>query len=116
MKRTGLPDRSEARKSDAPSRRVSIWRKHMKTPSTLLSLNKFRTLRRVAFSWAAAAFIVLAILTIGVFVVQALARTWGNTGTDYNTGSSWSGGTAPGAGDVGQFSSAEVTQPILSSS
>src|SRR5712692_8880292 len=31
-----------------------------------------------------------------------LAKTWGNTGTDYNTGASW-GGTAPTTGDVGKF-------------
>src|SRR5712692_8653803 len=44
-----------------------------------------------------------------------LAKTWGNTGTDYNTTGNWTGGT-PGAGDVGQFAAAVVTQPNLSAS
>jgi fibronectin-binding autotransporter adhesin len=44
------------------------------------------------------------------------ARTWGNTGTDFNTGSNWVGGTAPGAGDNANFTAAEVTNPNLSSS
>jgi fibronectin-binding autotransporter adhesin len=40
----------------------------------------------------------------------AAARTWGNSGTDFNAGASW-GGTAPSSNDVGLFSTAEVTQP-----
>jgi len=39
---------------------------------------------------------------------------WGNTGTNFNTGTSWSGGTAPGISDVAVFSSAVITQPNLS--
>ncbi len=49
----------------------------------------------------------------------ASARTWGNTtGTDYNAAASWNAGAgpAPGAGDVGSFTAAEVTQPNLSAS
>src|SRR5207237_901674 len=42
--------------------------------------------------------------------------SWANTGTDFNTGSSWVGGTAPGAGDVALFTAAEATNPNLSSS
>src|SRR2546423_3400621 len=44
------------------------------------------------------------------------ARTWGNTGTDFNTGTNWVGGTAPGAGDVALFTAAETTNPNLSAS
>jgi autotransporter-associated beta strand protein len=49
---------------------------------------------------------------------QAAARTWGNTGTDYNASASWNAGAgpAPGTGDVGKFTAAEVTQPNLSAS
>src|SRR5438270_236488 len=43
-------------------------------------------------------------------------RDWGNTGTDFNTGANWVGGTAPGAGDVAYFKTAEVTNPNLSAS
>jgi fibronectin-binding autotransporter adhesin len=44
------------------------------------------------------------------------ARLWANTGTDFNTGASWTGGVAPGVGDVGQFAAVEATNPNLSSS
>ncbi len=43
----------------------------------------------------------------------AVDRTWSNTGTDYNNGSSW-GGTAPGTGDAAVFNTAAGTQPTLS--
>jgi CSLREA domain-containing protein len=42
------------------------------------------------------------------------ARTWNNTGTDFNTTGNWTGGT-PGTGDVGLFSTTGPgTQPNLS--
>jgi fibronectin-binding autotransporter adhesin len=49
---------------------------------------------------------------------QATARVWLNTAgnTDFNSGTSWVGGTAPGLGDVGRFDAAATAQPNLSSS
>src|SRR2546430_1173371 len=41
------------------------------------------------------------------------ARTWNNTGTDFNTAANWTGGV-PGVNDVGLFATAPVTQPNLS--
>ena len=61
----------------------------------------------------------LAIFAVAILAsqsAQAAARTWGNTATDFNTGTSWAGGIAPGTGDVGLFSAASVTQPNLSAS
>src|SRR6266852_2797833 len=62
---------------------------------------------------------VLALLTIAGSLLgpsaQAANRTWGNTGTDFNSNSSW-GGQAPGSNDVAVFGSAAVTQPNLSAS
>ena len=63
----------------------------------------------------------LAILAGGILVSQtahAAARTWGNSGTDYNASASWNAGAgpAPGVGDVGQFTAAETTQPNVSTS
>jgi len=43
-------------------------------------------------------------------------QVWKNTGTDFNSGSSWVSGTAPGAGDVAAFSGAKATNPNLSAS
>ncbi|MFL6543133.1 MAG: PEP-CTERM sorting domain-containing protein [Chthoniobacterales bacterium] len=65
--------------------------------------------------------LVLSLLSAGLLFndsVQAAARVWANTGTDYNAAASWNAGAgpAPGAGDVGQFSAAAVTQPNLTSS
>lgn len=37
-------------------------------------------------------------------------------GTNFNTGANWTGGVAPGSGDVAWFKFAEVTQPNLSAS
>ena len=54
-------------------------------------------------------------LAIAAPLAPDLQRVWANTGTDFNTGANW-GGTAPGAGDVGAFTSAAVAQPNLSSS
>ena len=47
---------------------------------------------------------------------QAANRIWGNSGTNFNSGTSWSGGTAPGSNDVAVFNAAMVTQPNLSGS
>ncbi len=43
-------------------------------------------------------------------------QTWKNTRTNFNAGSSWVSGVAPGAADEAVFSSAAVTQPQLSAS
>ena len=58
---------------------------------------------------------ILALVLLLQLSAHAANRTWSNTGTDFNLGSSW-GGTAPGVSDVALFSSARVTQPNLSSS
>jgi autotransporter-associated beta strand protein len=63
-----------------------------------------------------AALAVVVVLSVVVLVVRAAAINWNNTGTDYNAGASWTGGVAPGAGDVGQFPAAAGTQPNLSAS
>ena len=62
-----------------------------------------------------------AILLGGILAIQSAhgaARTWGNSGTDYNASASWNAGAgpAPGVGDVGLFTAAAVTQPNLSAS
>jgi fibronectin-binding autotransporter adhesin len=70
------------------------------------------------YSNALKALLLSSLLGVSLIAIQdtyGAARTWGNTGTDYNTGTNW-GGTAPGTGDVGLFDSAEVTQPNLSAS
>jgi autotransporter-associated beta strand protein len=46
----------------------------------------------------------------------ATDQTWKNTATDFNSGASWTSGTAPGAGDRALFTGAEGTQPNLSAS
>ena len=45
-------------------------------------------------------------------------QVWKNTAgdTDFNAGTSWVSGIAPGAGDVGAFTAAVVAQPNLSAS
>jgi len=43
-------------------------------------------------------------------------RDWANTGTDFNTTTSWTGGVVPTLGDVAWFKAAEITNPNLSSS
>lgn len=63
------------------------------------------TIVRYAAGWLAAA----GILT-GSPLTDAAVRTWNNTGTDFNAGSSWTGG-APGSGDIATFSGAPGTQP-----
>ncbi len=47
---------------------------------------------------------------------QAANITWGNTGTNFSSGTSWSGGTAPGSNDTAVFSVAAITQPNVSGS
>jgi autotransporter-associated beta strand protein len=42
---------------------------------------------------------------------QAAARTWDNSGTDFNAGTSWVGDIAPGSNDVGLFTAAPTMQP-----
>lgn len=46
----------------------------------------------------------------------AAERDWGNTGSDFNTTTSWIGGVVPTTGDVAWFKSAAVTNPNLSTS
>jgi len=46
----------------------------------------------------------------------AAARTWGNTGTDFNTAGNWVEGTAPGTSDHAVFNTAATQQPNLSTS
>ena len=53
---------------------------------------------------------------LGSHSAQAAAITWSNTGTDFNTGASWIGNTAPGTGDNATFTGAELTNPNLSAS
>lgn len=47
---------------------------------------------------------------------RAAARTWNNTGTDFNAAASYTPATAPGTGDVALFSTAPVTQPNVTAS
>lgn len=61
--------------------------------------------------------VVGSILVVGAApVVHAASITWNNTGTDFNAGASWVGGSAPGAGDAALFSGAAETSPNLSAS
>ncbi len=55
-----------------------------------------------------------AIALISPTQVQALTITWNNSGTDFNTSGSWTGGL-PGTADAAAFSSAKVNNPNLSS-
>lgn len=45
----------------------------------------------------------------------AASRVWTNTGTDYNTAGSWTGGV-PGSGDNATFTGVKITDPNLSAS
>jgi hypothetical protein len=51
---------------------------------------------------------------------RAASAVWQNTGTDFNTGGNWSGGTGtggiPGTGDNATFTGPEVSNPNLSAS
>jgi autotransporter-associated beta strand protein len=44
-------------------------------------------------------------------IVLTAPISWANTGTDWNAGASWTGGVAPGSGDIATFSSAATMQP-----
>jgi autotransporter-associated beta strand protein len=70
-----------------------------------LSLRAVRSLPEIAFRGSAAA---LALLALCGFNPQSLAATISKTSTAgaLNAGASWTGGTAPGSGDVAQFGSA----------
>jgi autotransporter-associated beta strand protein len=60
----------------------------------------------------------LLLVIVSVFLItqlKAVQKTWGNTGTDFNTTGNWTGGT-PSAGDVAFFSTAASQQPNLSAS
>jgi len=48
--------------------------------------------------------------------VFAASITWNNTGTDFNTGTYWSGNSSPGTVDNATFNGASVKNPNLSSS
>ncbi len=73
---------------------------------------------------ASGARVLLSILAVAVIAIMlpasahASARTWKNTAgnTDFNAGGSYTGGIAPGLGDVALFSGAAVAQPNLSAS
>ncbi len=67
-------------------------------------------MKRIALVFAAIVFTSLLLSPSA----KAALRVWANSGTDYNLGTSWTGGTAPGDGDVGQFNAAPVTQPNIS--
>jgi autotransporter-associated beta strand protein len=68
----------------------------MHIPSTLLSLKKFRSFKRIGF-FSALVFIIAAVLTIGVFIVQAANGTWtGTTSVAWLTPTNWSGSVIPG--------------------
>lgn len=59
--------------------------------------------------------VAIASLLIASHPAQAADKTWNNTGTDFNTAGSWTGG-APGTGDKTVFSTTATSQPDLSSS
>ena len=46
--------------------------------------------------------------------IHGATITWNNSGTDFNAGASWTGGTAPGAADIATFTGARTTNPALS--
>lgn len=71
-------------------------------------------MKRIAISFGA---ICMALFLLSESA-HATARAWANTAgnTDFNSGTSWVGGIAPGLGDVGRFDAAAVAQPNLSSS
>ncbi|MCB1129738.1 MAG: autotransporter-associated beta strand repeat-containing protein [Verrucomicrobiae bacterium] len=46
--------------------------------------------------------------------LSAASVFWANSGTDFNAGASWIGGTAPGAADIASFAGAKTTDPSLS--
>lgn len=58
----------------------------------------------------------------GVFLLAAGPRVtaativWANTAADIGANASWTGGTRPGAGDIGSFQNASPVNPTLSTS
>src|SRR3979411_3499288 len=68
----------------------------------------------------AAILIACALSFIALASPQQSARatdiTWQNTGTNFNSGSSWNNGTVPGSSDVADFDAPRITQPNLSAS
>lgn len=62
-----------------------------------------------------AACLALAVLTLGQSA-QAAQIVWNNTGTDFNSTGSWTGGVVPSGNNNAAFSTGEVTQPNLSTS
>jgi len=52
-------------------------------------------------------------MAIALASASAQNITWSNTGTDYNAGASWSGGSAPGSTNNATFSGTATTQPNL---
>ena len=50
--------------------------------------------------------IAMAAVALTACTSRAVDRHWANTGTDFNAGASWSGGTAPGTSDRAFFSTA----------
>jgi autotransporter-associated beta strand protein len=51
-----------------------------------------------------------------VYCANAVDRFWNNTGTDFNDGASWIGGTAPGKNDRAYFYDDMAIQPYLTAS
>ena len=60
--------------------------------------------------------IAMAAVALTACTSRAVDRHWANTGTDFNAGASWSGGTAPGTSDRAFFSTAMSSQPDVSAS
>ena len=65
---------------------------------------------------SAACLIAAAIALATIQPARANIIDWGNTGSDFNTGGDWVGGTAPGSADIARFSTAKVFDPNLSAS
>ena len=65
-------------------------------------------------SSACLAAVALACVLIPAIPAHAVDRTWANTGTNFNAGASWTGGTAPGAADLAVFAGPMATNPVNS--
>jgi len=59
------------------------------------------------------ALVIFALFALPVPPAFSAIVTWNNTGTDFNTGTSWDGGTAPGASDRAVFFSTATNQPSV---
>jgi hypothetical protein len=92
------------------------------SPSALFTEASARRLpdRRLNFFGRCIALLAALWAPLGTHVAQAASAVWQNTGTDFNTGGNWSGGTGtggiPGTGDNATFTGAEVSNPNLSAS